>query len=1518
MFRLHAISRLARISCRSIYSEQGKYGTLNYRDLASTLSILPSTSNMRYYSSNFDPRGSLIGPRQGSVLPRHSSFVHSIPERHITAFAFRGGATVIGALSVYVLLQVWQRLDMNQKRRMRKAILTPQKELQSFRPGPLFLSRPGKHAFITEVFSSDPGGPIVITGPQGCGKTMIVKRAIAGRPETVYLDLRAHPGTLGDILSVNFVTTSGYLLPPNELLGRAIFSREAAGGPTLSVELDRAFRLLTEVLREKKSNGWVVPGETRGEQVVAPPLLCVDELNLGDGSSLVDDPTFWRFIDWVLFLTDNRLAHVVLVTSLEVADTLDAYPGWRARRQKVHFDFPRPSTVHHYLHHTLNPFLYHTLRAIPRPAPPPPPPPAPVASAASQQAKAGAEGRAGQDMSAESGAVTAVSSADGVEAEEKRSWWQVFLSWFLEEVPVAESTEKKPVRAISASPHTATPGTVAGEEIGSGAAVKGKKVGKGGKGSEAAPAHALGKAGREDSEHSFPSGTSLPPTGSTTPTTSASPSASSASSESSSLKLDMSPRRKSDRKKELSLLAEGEGPSALVAATRAAAQEDASDHEHTGGSVSAVADTASAAEADGSGSVVLTDSTAAVTATLDGLEEESGVTDDAGSTIELDGEFETDGAETVGTGNHQGRQRDRRRGRRDGDRDGETAVALFDSESDSESGLDPELPLSIDSVSTKERPSGGSTGANSPSSPSPSSPKRSSSPSPTTSSGTAASSFPAIPPPTGFSPSISPALAAVPPAASILGVPASPLSDQSLTAPLPNANHDDLTRHPFFSKATFPSTHARADTNPSGLVYAPWGITSPKIYLLQPWEIDRLVETIGGHLKDLDTVVTAITRGKHWASAVERLVSDSTDHIERVLEALLSGAHAAEVLAASSHGNGQNGDKRRQRLLPLLMPFASRHKTLSNPPPWDFPVNPTPERLAAFARFLRTWVLIERLGTEMVISKRQVLDEIFYEFPQELDILTEAGLIMTKLIKAVHPKAPGANPTTVNLSIPGAYITASSPRMRCAFKAITSDPRMKTRAARVRSALALARLRQEEKELTERLPEAIAERQYWANNVTLLLNRDTALRTSVAREFMNMQAAAPMTGSEFLAREAASSTITHATVASSSAASQGATMDTTVAPTGGAGVPITPYGTASSMSPSSQSIPEFSGSTASATADATLLGVRSLLPALHHAQECLAAAEREVMYVRQALGNVRKVIAAEKSKSEELVLVLQRQWRHEMGLDIPPISSSDATSNGADSSSNTLPHYLHVPPTIAGDYGFSSSKGAAATTAAAAASGSGSTTALPSYSSATQATTPLPPLGFGPSKSDLPQAPTVTTVYPETAAWLAFTAPDIAAASPQDPSAPGAAGAGAGGGAVQHGHGAPGAQASSGAGVASGAVSGSGYGFGGVAAPKKRRYPSRASTMATGTAAGSSSHPRAEDAWFAPLEGAYGFVDEDTESDNDDDGSGGYGSGKKKNGGRQRSGMFAKDNEKDKNWPWSKSKVAVGGYRWWL
>lgn len=61
--------------------------------------------------------------------------------RSIAAVAMRGGAGVVGLLTAYVSFQVWQRLEVNQKRRIAARLKAPAKELLGFGTGPLWLQR---------------------------------------------------------------------------------------------------------------------------------------------------------------------------------------------------------------------------------------------------------------------------------------------------------------------------------------------------------------------------------------------------------------------------------------------------------------------------------------------------------------------------------------------------------------------------------------------------------------------------------------------------------------------------------------------------------------------------------------------------------------------------------------------------------------------------------------------------------------------------------------------------------------------------------------------------------------------------------------------------------------------------------------------------------------------------------------------------------------------------------------------------------------------------------------------------------------------------------------------------------------------------------------------------------------------------------------------------------------------------------------------------------------------------------
>lgn len=178
----------------------------------------------------------------------------------------------------------------------------------------------------------------------------------------------------------------------------------------------------------------------------------------------------------------------------------------------------------------------------------------------------------------------------------------------------------------------------------------------------------------------------------------------------------------------------------------------------------------------------------------------------------------------------------------------------------------------------------------------------------------------------------------------------------------------------------------------------PLPLPADGLFLLDEWEVSRIVETVGGHLKDIDTVVTSIARGRHWAPALERLVADSVEAVERVLDDILY----ADGAGGAPGGGGSGGASRRSGAAASAVARANRASiSREHPlPPWDYQVAPTPERLAAYGRYLRAWALLTELGARKYVSRRELGARVFAECPHELDFLADAGLIMSVNVKS--------------------------------------------------------------------------------------------------------------------------------------------------------------------------------------------------------------------------------------------------------------------------------------------------------------------------------------------------------------------------------------------------------------------------------------------------------------------------------------------------------------------------------------
>jgi len=200
-----------------------------------------------------------------------------------------------------------------------------------------------------------------------------------------------------------------------------------------------------------------------------------------------------------------------------------------------------------------------------------------------------------------------------------------------------------------------------------------------------------------------------------------------------------------------------------------------------------------------------------------------------------------------------------------------------------------------------------------------------------------------------------------------------------------------------------------------------------------------------------------------------------------VFEALLEGADGG--VGARAGGGGGPGAApspnpssarraARSRLLPLSAPPSAREGVPYPLPSWDAGHSPRPDRLAAYARYVRAWSLLETLAEAQYVPRRDLIARIFAGCPHELGLFVEAELISTINVvgaAVTHDDAHAPGSAPLEFVLPGSYVTAASPRMRAAFRSLVCDPQLQLAARRLRSALHIARLREREALLLRRV-----------------------------------------------------------------------------------------------------------------------------------------------------------------------------------------------------------------------------------------------------------------------------------------------------------------------------------------------------------------------------------------------------------------------------------------------------------------
>ncbi|GAM23603.1 hypothetical protein SAMD00019534_067780, partial [Acytostelium subglobosum LB1] len=171
--------------------------------------------------------------------------------------------------------------------------------------------------YLTSFLASAPVGPLCVVGPDGAGKSHIVKQVISNRTMNVLVDMRQNAVISGDELLLSFVRRLGYLLPSDDMISSLFLKgdkKQSINVKEIIQGLDTIYLSLIKIKDKYKE----------------VPLIVITNIE-----ALPTSDNFTRFLDWCISVTDNKLANIVFLTS----------------SQFVHFHLDaKESDIREYLH----------------------------------------------------------------------------------------------------------------------------------------------------------------------------------------------------------------------------------------------------------------------------------------------------------------------------------------------------------------------------------------------------------------------------------------------------------------------------------------------------------------------------------------------------------------------------------------------------------------------------------------------------------------------------------------------------------------------------------------------------------------------------------------------------------------------------------------------------------------------------------------------------------------------------------------------------------------------------------------------------------------------------------------------------------------------------------------------------------------------------------------------------------------------------------------------------------------
>eukprot|EP01133_Synstelium_polycarpum_P012468 gene12468-14627_t len=192
--------------------------------------------------------------------------------------------------------------------------------------------REKEEKYLSSFLESPPVGPVCIVGPDGCGKSYIVKKILSSRKMCILADMRQNAVMTGDELLVSFLKRLGYLLPSSDPISSLFMKPEKKQKINVQEIVQGLDTIYQSLLKVKEEN-------------LEVPLIVITNIE-----ALPTSDNFTRFIDWCISVTDNKLANIVFLTSSQfVHFHLDSNYSFKKRRFLYNIPFPPEDEVYRYL-----------------------------------------------------------------------------------------------------------------------------------------------------------------------------------------------------------------------------------------------------------------------------------------------------------------------------------------------------------------------------------------------------------------------------------------------------------------------------------------------------------------------------------------------------------------------------------------------------------------------------------------------------------------------------------------------------------------------------------------------------------------------------------------------------------------------------------------------------------------------------------------------------------------------------------------------------------------------------------------------------------------------------------------------------------------------------------------------------------------------------------------------------------------------------------------------------------------